>query len=206
MFLYGTMFCFVLLLISMLPKVSEIRGRRKSLGLTQYELAKSSGILRPSLVKLENGQVDLAYSKVKRIFDELEVLQSQRKSGLIDTVLLGSIHSIPYESLDVGTSLNDVFVKIYETGFSQFVIVDSDRIVGSITDKKVFGALGEFGVEVKDHFVRDYVEDPFPVLSVNTPVVMALGLLQSYQAVLTMEKDEIVGIVTNNDVGEIFIN
>ena len=105
----------------MLPKVSEIRGTRKSLGLTQFELAKIAGVSRPSLVKLENGQNDLAYSKVKRIFDELEFLQSQRKSGLIDTVLLGDIHSSPYESLDVGTLMNDVFVRIHETGFSQFV-------------------------------------------------------------------------------------
>ena len=47
-------------------------------------------------------------------------------------------------------------------------------------------------------------DDPFPVLSVNTLVMNALPLLHSYQAVLTMEKDKIVGIVTNNDVGKIF--
>lgn len=194
-----------MLVDSMLPKVSEIRGVRKSLGLTQLQLAEMTGISRPSIVKLENGQIDLAYSKVKRIFDALETLQSRRKSGLIDTVTLGSIHSTPYESIEVDTLMSDVFVKIHETNFSQFVISDSGQIVGSITDKKAFWALGEFGVEVKDREVGEYMGDPFPVLSVNTPVVMALSLLQTYQAVLTMEKGKIVGIVTNNDVGKIFM-
>jgi predicted transcriptional regulator len=190
----------------MLPNVSEIRGFRKSLGLTQLELAKIAEISRPSLVKLENEQIDLAYSKVKKIFDELETLQSRRKSGLIDTVTLGSIHAPRYEALDVDTLMNDVYVKIHETDFSQFVITDSGQIVGSITDRKAFGALLEFGVEVRDHKVGEYMDDPFPVLSVNTPVVKALPLLQMYQAVLTRERDEVIGIVTNNDVGKIFKN
>ncbi len=72
----------------MLPDTSEIKEMRKSLGLTQLELAKIAGISRPSLVKLENGQIDLAYSKVKKIFDELEVLRNNRKGSLIDTVTL----------------------------------------------------------------------------------------------------------------------
>ncbi len=97
----------------------------------------------------------------------------RRKSGLIGTVTLGSIDSVPYEALDVDTLMNDVFVKIHETDFSQFVISDSGLIVGSITDRKAFGALSEFGDEVKDHQVGEYMDDPFPVLSVNTPGVKA---------------------------------
>ncbi len=67
-----------------------------------------------------------------------------------------------------------------------------------------FGALVLYGYMVKDQVVGDIMGDPFPVLSVNAFVINALPLLVSYQAVLTMEKDNVVGIVTNNDVGKIF--
>jgi len=189
----------------LLPNTSEIREIRKSLGLTQLELARLAEISRPSLVKLENGQIDLAYSKVKRIFDELETLQNKRKSSLIDSYILADIHTVPYVALDVNTTMNDVFVKIHETGFSQFVVTDHGEIVGSITDKKAFNALGEVGNEVKGHKVCEYLSDPFPILSTNTPVSVALPLILTYQAVLTIEHGKDIGIVTNNDVGKIFI-
>jgi predicted transcriptional regulator len=188
----------------MLPDTSEIKEMRKSLGLTQLELAKIAGISRPSLVKLENGQIDLAYSKVKRIFDELEVLRNNRKGSLIETVTLASIHTPQFVALDVNTSMNDVYVRIHETGFSQFVITDSGKIVGSITDKKAFGALREHGNDVKESHVGEFMDDSFPILSENTPVIRALPLILFYQAVLTAGKGKDIGIVTNNDVGRIF--
>jgi predicted transcriptional regulator len=188
-----------------LPDVGEIRAIRKSLGLTQSDLSKLTGVSRSSVSKLENNEIDLAYSKIKRIFDVLEIQRSKTRSGVIDSVTLGNIHSVPYADLDANMLMNDVFVMIHRTGFSQFVISDSGRIVGSITDRKAFGARVLGGDDVKDHVVGDYMGDPFPVLSVNALVINALPLLISYQAVLTMEKDNVVGIVTNNDVGKLFI-
>ena len=190
----------------MLPETSEIREIRKSLGLTQLELANLAEISRPSLVKLERGQVDLAYKKVKRIFDELERLQNKRKGSLIEAVTLADIQTPRYVGLDVNTTMNEVYVRIHETDFSQFVITDKGKIVGSITDKKAFGALGVLGNDVKDRKVGMYMDEPFPILSVNTPVSLALPLILNSQAVLTREHDKVVGIVTTNDVGSIFLH
>ncbi len=189
----------------MLPDVSEIRDMRKSLGLTQSELAEMAKISRTSLVKLENGQAKLSYETVKRIFDELEALRNIRKGSLIDTVTLASIHTPQFVGLDVNTSMNDVYVRIHETGFSQFVVTDSGKIVGSITDKKAIGALSKLGNDVQDHIVGEFMDDSFPILSENTPVVKALPLILSYQAVLTAGMGKDIGIVTNNDVGRIFV-
>ena len=178
---------------------------RKSVGITQLKLSRLTGISRSSIAKFELGKVDLAYIKVRKIFDSLEAQKMKRKSGVIDGITLSDIHSIPYVGLKVGTLLNDVLVQIHLTDYSQFVVTDSDRIVGSITDKHIIGLLSEYGDEVKDHKVGDYMEDPFPVLSSNTYVVYALPLLRAYQAILTREKDRVVGIVTNNDIGKIFL-
>ena len=189
----------------MLPNTSEIKEIRKSLGLTQLELARLAEISRPSLVKLENGQVDLAYSKVKKIFDELELLRNKRKNSLIDTITLRDIHTVPHIGLDVNTPMNEVYVKIHETGFSQFTVTDLGQIIGSITDKKAFGVLGELGNDVKDHKVGNYMNEPFPILSGSTPVSVALPLILTYQAILTVTPDLEKGIVTSSDVGKIFL-
>ena len=191
-------------MVSLLPDVSMIREIRKSLGISQAELAEYAGISRTSLVKLENLKADLSYGKVKRIFDVLEV--HQRKNSMIDSVTLGMIHSVPFVSLDVKDTMNKAYIRFHESDYSQFVVTEGDRIVGSITDRKAFGALTRLGDVVKDDKVGEYMEEPFPVLSVNTPVIKALPLIQTYQAVLTRDKEGVTGIATNNDVGKIFLN
>jgi predicted transcriptional regulator len=136
---------------------------------------------------------------------ELEVQQIKNtQNNLLENVRLRSIHSTPYSFVDASESLIQVYAKILETDYSQFVVKMDDKIVGSISERAVNRAIIEKGVDAHEKLVSGYVEDAFPVLSVNTLVASVVPLLQSCQAVLTRKDSEIVGIVTNNDIGKIF--
>jgi len=59
-------------MLSLLEIGQEIAKRRKSLALTQTELAERAGISRPSIAGLENGRSgELGYTKVAKILSVL---------------------------------------------------------------------------------------------------------------------------------------
>jgi len=53
----------------MLPELSEIKARRKQLGITQEELAELAEVSQSLIAKIENSSIIPTYDRVKRIFD-----------------------------------------------------------------------------------------------------------------------------------------
>jgi predicted transcriptional regulator len=184
----------------MLPEVSEIRGRRKLLGISQLELSGLAGVSRPSLVKLESGGSDLSYSKVKGIFEALESLEMGPGAWSLLTGRLGDFQSVPIEYVTVGDSVRVVSGRMIETNFSQFPVKDGDRVVGSISESGINRAICERGRDAAEARVGEVMENSFPVFGVNTEVHSVVVVLRSAQAVLTSDGGAIVGIVTNQDL------
>ena len=182
----------------MLPEAADIKRRRKALGLSQADLASKARISRTSLVKLENGNVDLRYSKVKEIFDTLEQ-ESKSPTSIFQTIILNEIHNQPIEFVNVEDTVRYVSTKMIETTFSQFPVKDREKIVGSITEKEINQAISTHGKEAVDLKIHQIMADPFPLISANATVSSVIELLRSVQAILTTEKDAAIGIVTNTD-------
>ena len=179
---------------------------RKNLGITQAELAKLTHISRTSILKLEKGQSDLGYSKVKKIFDTLEQIENDRifKSNL-GGITLEEVHAFPVSHVNADDSVHSVWARMIEKDFSQMVVKNEANIVGSITERAINQALWDLGVEKANSLnVEEIMNPPFPMLDVNTPLFTVIPLLQHTQAVITTRKGETIGIVTNSDIGRIF--
>jgi predicted transcriptional regulator len=76
---------------------------------------------------------------------------------------------------------------------SQFPVARGKRIVGAITiamlvDQRKTARIGEL------------MKDPFPTLNGNTPLEMAKAVLRQYPAIIVLEKGNVAGIVTVEDV------
>ena len=54
--------------------------------------------------------------------------------------------------------------------------------------------------KLKNSIIGDVMEDPFPVVSYESPIEITYNLLEFYQAIIVIKKGEIVGIVTKADV------
>jgi predicted transcriptional regulator len=184
----------------MFPDISEIKRRRKLLGVSQKELASMADVSRPSLNKLEGGDSDLSYSKVKSIFEALERIEGGPGSWQLLTGRLGDFHSRPIEFVSVEEAIQSVSRRMIETNFSQFPVKDGDRIVGSITEWGINRAISERGRDAADARVGDVLENPFPVFGVDTKVQSVIAVLRSVPAVLTVDNGIVVGILTNQDL------
>ena len=184
----------------MLPEISEIKNKRKFLGLSQKDLAAMAGVSRPSLNKLEGGDSDLSYSKVKSIFEVLERLEGGPGAWSLLTGRLGDFQSTPVEYVSVEDTIQRVSRRMIETNFSQFPVRGSDGVVGSITEFGINKAICDRGRDAADALVGELLENPFPVFGVEAKVYSVVGLLRGVQAVLTSDRGVIVGIFTNQDL------
>ena len=59
--------------------LAEIKKIRKSLGLTQSELAKKSAVSQSLIAKIEAGKIDPTFTKTKKIFEALDFLQNKEE-------------------------------------------------------------------------------------------------------------------------------
>ncbi|MGB9728343.1 MAG: CBS domain-containing protein [Thermoprotei archaeon] len=183
----------------MLPELSEIMKLRKKLGLTQRELAKLSGVSQSLIAKIESGKIIPSYSKVKIIFDTLENLEEKVFKVNIKA---GDIMNKKV----VGVKSNDKVIKasqiMLKHGFSQLPVFSKGRLVGSISEKDIMNILSK-GLkmeELSNIYVCDVMDEPFPQIPVKTPLSVISTLLQTFNAVLVVNKGRVAGIITKADV------
>ena len=190
----------------MLPELSEVAIRRKALGLTQAELAARAGVSRSFVAKLETGHLSPSYALMKDLFEVLERLEEERRGGTgLSGFRVGDVHTSPVETVDVGDSLRDVWIRMVETCFSQFPVVDGSEFMGSITERGVSIALRESSGDVGTLVVSEVMGPPFPTVDASVPLKAVVSLLECRQAVLSVGRGNMIGIVTNSDVGKIFL-
>ncbi len=172
----------------MLPKIEEIKRRRKALELTQAELSSLSGISQSLLVKIEAGRVSPTYEKAEKIFDALESIELKNEKTAAD--VMNRNVTIAKESDEIRKAA----ALMKQKGISQLPVTDSrDRIIGSISERSI---LENFGKKI----VSDALDDPLPAIGSKTPLTTVIDLLKHNSAVLVMEKHKIAGIITKSDV------
>jgi len=179
-----------------LPPLEEVQRRRKVLGLTQSELARASGVSQSLIAKLELGLIDPSYTKVKSIFDALERMESRIE-----------IHASQIATKDVvGIDRNERLAEAAKLmslhGFSQLVVLDGDRVVGSISEKGLLGQIlaGKDTSRVSNMLVEEVMEEAFPQVGEDAPVSLISSMLRVYSAVLVSAKGKTTGIITKADL------
>jgi len=184
-----------------LPNAEEIQKRRKSLGLTQKQLANLAGVSQSLIAKIESGRMDASYGNVKSIFEALD----RESHKLKQTKLARDIST----KRIVGASKKDKVKKAVElmgkNGLSQIPVFDGDIPVGSITERTI----ADYLVQKKNPEqllalpVESVMGDAFPQVSEDTPVEAIASLLQYHHAVLTTKRGRCTGIITKADLFKI---
>lgn len=175
-----------------MSKIEEIRALRKNLDLTQQELARLSGVSQSLIARIESGRVDPAFSKVEKIFNALEKAKSKKiditaKNIMIKTVIV--IH--PQEKITKAASI------MKKRNISQLPVMEKDKVIGTISEKEISHSISE---NPKNLLVKDLMNDPLPLISINTTIEMLSDLLDYHNAVLVTDKGRIKGIVCRSDL------
>jgi predicted transcriptional regulator len=184
------------IIVVMLPTIQEIAQKRRSLGLTQSELAKIAGVSQSLIAKLESGKIDPSYGKVKTIFEALERLEVTAK------IQAGKILQNKVIRVQKNEPVSKVVQLMKTYGYSQLPVFDSKQAVGSISEKAILHQIlgGKNMDEISALPTSEIMEEAFPQVSVDAPLSLISSLLQAYSAVLVSKRGVIIGIITKADL------
>jgi predicted transcriptional regulator len=189
---------------------------RKRLNLSQRELANLAGVSQSLIAKIERGSIDPSYSNVRKILVAFEeVLRRRKVEGMKtgnqltvgDLSTRGVIHVTPDQTIGEATE------KMMKGRFTQLPVIVGERVVGGITDDRIRDYTIEetkSGRKSYDEVMRTKIEEimdePFHILSEDTPIDLASFHLQREEAILISRKGQIVGILTSADFLNLGLN
>jgi len=174
----------------------EISKIRKKVGLTQKKLAKLSNVSQALIVKIEKGEVDPSYSKIKTISNVLTNYLFKHAKKVSEIMSKDIIFVTPNEKVKEAAN------KMLKYNISQLPVIAGDKVVGSISEKSIVQSISKYKEpkKVYELQVKDIMNSPFPMVSEDTPLEAIYSLLIYYPAILVISNGKIVGIVTKADI------
>ncbi len=167
-------------------ELDDIKKLRTKAGLTQAELARRAGVTQAHIAKIESGKVDHRFSTVERIFKCL-------RQEEID--MCGDHMSPQIYGVDISDSIAQAGMMMRGREISQVMVFDGPKIVGMVTEDDLLRHKGNIV-----HSVQTIMGDPPPSVSRQASVDTVKELLLDFPAVVVMERETPVGIITKSDL------
>ena len=179
-----------------IQNLPEIKRLRKELKITQEELARKSGVSQALIARIESGNVDPSYSKIKSIFEVLESFSEKEEIKASDIMAKGVFGVLGSETVEEAADI----MKKYK--ISQIPVFENNKIIGSVSEKTIFSKLitGENLHKLSKRKVIDVMDDAFPSVSKETKLSVISVLLKHSSAVIVADKGEYIGIITKADL------
>jgi predicted transcriptional regulator len=174
----------------MIPDLKEIKSLRKRLNLTQQELAAAAGVSQSLIAKIEAEKVDPTYANAVKILNTLYEY-GQKSEPDIRKLMQRKIICVPPE-----TKIAKAVETMKKYGISQLPVVHNDQVVGMVSEAIILDSL----LEHRGTFVKDVMQEPPPIVSLNTDSKVVSQLLRHFPIVLISEKGKLKGVVTKSDL------
>lgn len=180
----------------MLPEITDMKQRRKQLGLTQSQLAILSGVSQSLVTKVEAGKLVPSYANAKKLFDVLEA------RDLEDSVKASEIMSSRVVNVRPGAKVSSAIRLMHRNSISQMPVIEDGVVVGSFSEKAVVGKMQAGGnhAELGSMEVRGIMDEAMPIINHSAPLSLVSALLEHSQGVLVAKNGKIRGIVTKADL------
>lgn len=180
------------------PPASDIKRIRKSLDITQMELANASGVSQSTIAKIERGRMSASYETVVKLFETLEGMRKSEKRDLT-AADVASDKVVTIQSTDKVHQASDL---MRATGYSQLPVLKGEIPVGSISERGIFDLLrqGSTMDQLGQTVISKVMDESYPVVADSTPISSVTSLMGSSGAVLVSRKGKIVGMITNADI------
>ncbi len=180
----------------MLPKLDEIKARRKQLGLTQIELAAKCGVSQSLITKIEAGKLIPGYEKAKSILDILESMGRENELKAKDIMARNVI------SVSPNASLADAAKAMRNKAVSQLPVLEGGAVLGTVSEKVMIEKLQKMD-DIKDAAnvkVRDTMDSAMPVINEDAAIGLVSAVLEHSPGAVVSEKGRIKGIITKSDL------
>ena len=194
-----------------IPPLDEMKAlikiNRAKLGLSQKQLAKitkqlakkeGDEVSQSFITKMENDKIEPSYRKIQNICKAMEEHSNKTTNDTEATVGDVCCKDVLFISQD--TTIEEASSLMKEHDYSQLPIGNEMRVVGSITEKRLF----EVRYKRKDIYpktpISRVMEPAFPVLHMSMKIRSMNKLLLDVPAVLVRNKERIFGIITKIDM------
>jgi len=180
----------------MLPSISDLAKRRKSIGLKQKELAKMADVSQSMIAKLEAGKINPSYDNVKKIIDVLEKKENENQ------ITAKEIMQKKVISVKPDSKISNAIVLMKRYGISQMPILENGTAVGSVSDRTILELISDEGnmLDVSDMEISEIMDDSFPLVPEDTSISTLKILLKDNLSILVTNHGKIVGIVSKADM------
>jgi len=181
----------------LLPSIDELKKRRIKLGLSQRKFASYLGVSQSTITKIENKKLNPSYELVKKAYDILDSFGSPQ-IGLAGDISIKKVISVQDDDV-----ISKAVQILQQHGFKQLPVRDKENHwVGSISERSISNRLLKVSNPklLLSRDVAEVMDEAFPMIAEDTPISIAIPLLQHFQAVLTTKKGRVTGIVTNADL------
>ena len=179
----------------MLPRISEIKHRRKKAGITQFELACKAGVSQSLVAKIEAGKIEPSYSAVQKLFEVLDYIETKQGLRAKDIMNKRVI------TVERGRLVSEAIRTMKKFGLSQVPVTSDGLIVGSVSEKSVLDKVIELGnTDLSSLKVEDIMDEAYPTVNDSTPLKALFPLMKHNQAIMITKKEKILGIITKADL------
>jgi len=174
----------------MLYELSEIKKIRKSLGLTQTDLAKRANVSQSLIAKIESGKIDPTFTKTKKIFDTLNDMENKEE------IKAEELMNRKVISISPDDNIKESVEKMKKFEISQMPVIDGHNVVGLVSESTLLDAL----INKKSNKIEEIMEESPPTVSKTASVKVVSSLLKHYPVVLVSESGKLAGLITKADL------
>lgn len=169
---------------------AQVREVRRSLGLTQAQLAERARVSQSFVAKLESGMLDPSLSSMKRISSALEGMRQATEKKVSEVMHRGVVSVSSVDSLRTAAQC------MCSHCISQLPVLVRGRSVGLVTEADLLEAM----MSERTMSIQDVMKDSPPVIAPSAGVRAVRELLRWWPLVLVGERGRIVGVVTKSDM------
>ena len=178
-------------------ELSEIKKIRKSLDLTQTDLAKKANVSQSLIAKIESGKIDPTFTKTKKIFQTLDDL------GKKEEIKAQEVMNAKIISVSPDDDIKDSISKMKKFGISQMPVIEDHKAIGLISESILLDAL----IGKKGKTAADIMGEAPPTVSKTASIQVISSLLHHYPMVLVSDSGKLIGLITKADLlGKLYRN
>ncbi|MEM3839182.1 MAG: CBS domain-containing protein [Candidatus Micrarchaeaceae archaeon] len=187
-----------------LDEVSHlIKSKRNALGISQERLARYVRISQSAVARLESDihKLNPSYETVYRVLSTLDRLTSidSKSRALVKTAEQIMQKRIVYARPE--DHVRQAIRLIQDYDFPQLPVIGKDmRIYGAVSRKALMKVATESPQMIDRLQVSNVVDEELPRVGRLTELGKIKKILEAWDAVLVVEKDKAIGIVTIYDV------
>lgn len=173
----------------------DIRRLRKMAGLTQKDLSKKARVSQSLIARIENNTVDPRLSTVKRIVEAIVTAQGEKTAKDV-------MHG-PVITVNITDTVRRAIELMKKHGISQIPVLKEGKVVGSVQESILVDRIVRSGNPERFFStpIYDIMGEKFESVDSTTNIMDILNLLSSGEpAILVLNQDKIVGIITKIDV------